>query len=55
MVLLHLSGEREQWRAADNIIAHYRWVADRNEMKRNLYVFLKEGLGEFLQKNGMSE
>jgi hypothetical protein len=51
LVLLRFGGSREQWKDTIEIESNYRWVEDRNEMKRNLYVFLKEALDDFLRRN----
>jgi len=56
LVLLQLEGDRNRWcNAAEGISARFRWVSDRNEFKRNLYVFLKEALKYFLLANGYAE
>jgi hypothetical protein len=51
LVLLRLGGSREQWKDTIEVESNYRWIVDRNEMKRNLYVFLKEALDDFLRRN----
>jgi hypothetical protein len=51
LVLLRLGGNREQWKESIEVESNYRWIVDRNEMKRNLYVFLKEALDDFLLRN----
>jgi len=56
LVLLRLCGTREAWASATigepvNIGAYFRWISDRHEIKRNLYVFLKEALEHFLRGN----
>ena len=56
LVLLRLCGTRDVWASATigepvNVSAYFRWISDRHEIKRNLYVFLKEILEYFLRGN----
>ena len=46
LVLLELEGSRDNWRGqirnATQVGPSFRWITDKNEMKRNLYLFLYE-------------
>jgi hypothetical protein len=53
LVLLRLQGTREQCREG-YLAADIRWIENPNEMKRNLYVFLKEAFEDCLRRNGLS-
>jgi hypothetical protein len=58
LLLLRLGGSPQQWRSGlpDRafIGAHFRWVEVRDEMERNLYVFLKEALEELFKRFGVT-
>jgi hypothetical protein len=56
LILLNLHGQPRDWKGqVDNGTftgASFRWIQDRNEMKRQLYIFLIEGANEMLGRVG---
>jgi hypothetical protein len=57
LLLLHLEGERKDWFSSTPfdtlpIPAQFRCITQADQMKRQMYVFLKEALDEKLRDNG---
>ena len=54
MILLEIHEDQSKWvgqiQNGTQVAASYRWITDRNEMKRNLYVFLYEAAIALLAK-----
>jgi hypothetical protein len=59
LILLRLGGNPGDWYNATPLLAgstsaEIRWIAEAPEMKRNLYVFLKEALDECLRTQSVT-
>jgi hypothetical protein len=57
LILMQLGGDQNQWynatpENAPTTSAYFRYITDKNQMKRQMYVFLKEALDFKLRADG---